>query len=120
MGEKEEIVLIGHSYGCSTVLQAYHSMPLSIRKRVSHIILLDPWLFPLTDEVFNDELVCPTLILANQHFLDLKDVYERNRKFVSRHKPQLIYHCWQGGDHLHQTDMAFVVGSSLRQIKNSK
>jgi hypothetical protein len=95
-------------------------LSLSIRKRVSHIILLDPWLFPLTDEVFNDEIVCPTLILANQYFLSTKDIYERNREFVSRHKSILLYHCWQRGDHLHQTDMAFISGSSLRQIKNSK
>lgn len=60
---------MGHSYGCSTVLRAYHDMHLSIRKRVTHIVLLDPWLFPLTDEAFQDEIVCPILVLANEHFL---------------------------------------------------
>lgn len=48
VAENEEIILMGHSYGGATVLQAYNSMQLSIRKRVSKIILLDPWLFPLT------------------------------------------------------------------------
>lgn len=31
----------------------------------------------------------------------------------------MTYICWSGGDHLHQTDMPFVVGSSLNQIKNA-
>ena len=66
---------MGHSYGCSTILQAYSLMPLSVRKRVSHIILLDPWLFPLPDDVFNDEILCPVLMLSNQYFLENKDVY---------------------------------------------
>lgn len=49
VSEDEPIVLIGHSYGCPTVLQAYFKLEKSIRKRVTHIILLDPSLFPLTD-----------------------------------------------------------------------
>lgn len=31
----------------------------------------------------------------------------------------MLYICWKGGDHLHQTDMPFITGNSLRQIKNS-
>lgn len=46
--ENEQIVLMGHSYGGGTVIEAYHSLHLSIRKRVSHIVLLDPWFFPLS------------------------------------------------------------------------
>lgn len=56
---------MGHSHGCATILQAYNMMPLSIRKRVSKIILLDPWLFPLTQEVLDDAIACPILMLAN-------------------------------------------------------
>lgn len=50
--ENDQIVLMGHSYGGATVLQAYNSMQPSIRKRVSKIILIDPWLFPLPEQVF--------------------------------------------------------------------
>jgi hypothetical protein len=32
----------------------------------------------------------------------------------------MIYICWKGGDHLHQTDLSFIVGNSLNKIKNSK
>lgn len=56
---------MGHSYGCATVIQAYQLIPLGQRKRISHIILLDPWFFPLPEEVFNDQIICPVLILAN-------------------------------------------------------
>ena len=111
---------MGHSYGCATILQAYNSMPLSIRKRVSRIILLDPWLFPLSDKVLDDEIICPILMLSNQHFINIKDIYDRNKKFVKRHGSKLLYVCWEGGDHLHQTDMPFVVGNSLKKIRNAK
>ena len=56
---------MGHSHGGATILQAYNMMPLSIRKRVSKIILLDPWLFPLPQEVLDDAIACPILMLAN-------------------------------------------------------
>jgi pimeloyl-ACP methyl ester carboxylesterase len=42
-------VLIGHSYGCATAIQAYHSLEPELREKVSHIVLLDPWFFPLTE-----------------------------------------------------------------------
>lgn len=47
-------------------------------------------------------------------------MYKRNKKFVERHGSKLLYFCWRGADHLHQTDMPFIVGTSLRQIKNAK
>lgn len=59
-------------------------------------------------------------MLCNQYFLSNKDVHDRNRKFLKRHGSKVIYFCWQGADHLHQTDMPFIVGNSLRQIKNAK
>lgn len=66
---------MGHSYGCATILRAYHDMHLSVRKRVTHIVLLDPWFFPLTEEAFQDEIVCPILMLVNEHFLKNEDMY---------------------------------------------
>jgi hypothetical protein len=76
---------MGHSHGCATILQAYNMMPLSIRKRVSKIILIDPWLFPLTQEVFDDVIDCPILMLANEYFVAINDVYTRNKRFVKKH-----------------------------------
>lgn len=40
---------MGHSYGSATVLQAYYMLDEVLKAKVTHIILLDPWLFPLTD-----------------------------------------------------------------------
>ena len=45
--ENEQIVLMGHSYGCATLLVAYHNAAQSIKNRVKKIILLDPYFFPL-------------------------------------------------------------------------
>ena len=50
VGKDEKIILAGHSYGGSTILQAYRNP--EVRKKVSKIILLDPWLFPLKEEDF--------------------------------------------------------------------
>jgi len=41
---------MGHSYGCSTAIQTYHSLESELNLKISHIILLDPWFFPLTDD----------------------------------------------------------------------
>ncbi len=59
-------------------------------------------------------------MLANQHFISIEDVYNRNKAFLKRHGSKVTYFCWRGGDHLHQTDMPFIVGTSLRKIKNAK
>lgn len=58
-------------------------------------------------------------MLVNEHFLENEDMYERNRDFIKRHASRMLYICWKGGDHLHQTDMPFITGDALRQIKNS-
>ena len=60
-----KIVLIGHSYGCATVLQAYHMLESSLKSKITHIVLLDPWLFPLESDVFDSKLEVPTCTLAN-------------------------------------------------------
>ena len=56
---------MGHSYGCATLIQAYHSLEESIKSKVTHLILLDPWFFPLTEETFKKKITCPVAILAN-------------------------------------------------------
>ena len=120
VSQEQQLILMGHSYGCATILQAYNMMPLSIRKRVSKIILLDPWLFPLTQEVLDDAIACPILMLANQYFVGIKDVYTRNKDFVKKQGSKLLCICWKKGNHLHQTDLPFILGTSGRRIKNVK
>lgn len=44
----KKIILMGHSQGGATVIQAYHNP--HVKKRVSEIVLLDPWFFPLAQE----------------------------------------------------------------------
>ncbi len=61
---------MGHSYGGATTIQTYHCLPPELQKKVSHMILLDPWLFSLTDAKLIHEIDCPILILANEYFLE--------------------------------------------------
>ncbi len=63
-------MLVAHSYGCSALLQAYHNYYNKLSPKVTHIILLDPYLFPLPDHLLTKKIDCPVLILANQYFLN--------------------------------------------------
>lgn len=63
--DNDTIILMGHSYGCATIIQAYHSLEPSLKSKISHIILLDPWLFPLTESTLSKRIDTATLILAN-------------------------------------------------------
>lgn len=70
---------MGHSYGCSTILQAYLSLNLAMRKKVKAIILLDPWLFPLENQYLQENITCPILMLANEYFIQIQDIFYRNK-----------------------------------------
>jgi len=71
--------MMGHSYGCATVIQAYHSLEPKLREKVRQIILLDPWFFPLSDHKFQQKIDCSILILANEDFIKTPDMFQRNR-----------------------------------------
>lgn len=81
----KEIVLMGHSYGSATLLMAYYLLPEDLKAKITHLVLLDPWLFPLPKEVFAQKLPIPVLLLANQDFIHNEDAYVRNNEFVGQH-----------------------------------
>lgn len=76
--KSKKLILAGHSYGCSTTIQAYQTLPKDIRKNVSQLILLDPWFFPLPEAKMKAEIDCPVLVLANEDFVDHEDMFRRN------------------------------------------
>ena len=80
--DNDKIVMMGHSYGCATTIQAYHSLEPTIKKKVTHMILLDPWFFPLSDSTIKKAIECPVLILKNEDFVKSPDMYIRNKKFL--------------------------------------
>lgn len=59
-------------------------------------------------------------MFVNQKFMNLEDVFLRNKKFVEFHNSKIIYVCWKNASHLQQTDMPFIVGNSLGIIKDIK
>ena len=63
--DNDKIIMMGHSYGCATTIQAYHSLEPKIKNKVTHMILLDPWFFPLSNLTFKKTIECPVLILKN-------------------------------------------------------
>ena len=115
--EDEELVLMGHSYGCATIIQAYQQYP-QLRKKVKKILLLDPWLYPLPEHSFKAEIECPLYICANEHFLaEGPAIADYIHGFVDLHK-DAPYLAWKGADHSHQTDLCFVLGNTLGKVKN--
>lgn len=59
------------------------------------------------------------MILANEHFLENEDVYNRNKEFLKHHKKdRVIYLAWKNADHLHQIDLCFLFGNIMNRIKN--
>ena len=87
---------------------------------MTNLVLLDPWFFPLTDEILKKKISCPVLILANEDFIKNPDMYIRNRKFLVEHKKDKVeYILWKNGHHLHQSDMGFINGNMLQAVKHS-
>ena len=70
---------MGHSYGCSTLLQAYYTLNPELKAKVTHIVLLDPWLFPLKEDSFNQKIEIPLLMIANEDFVHFQPVHEANK-----------------------------------------
>lgn len=114
---RPKVVLMGHSYGCSTVIQAYHSLTPDLQQKVLQIVLLDPWFFALTEAKFKQEIKCPILILASQDQLRFPITFEGNSTFLAQHKAEYIV--WKDAHHLHQSDMGFVGGNLQDTILNS-
>lgn len=65
----KNIVLIAHSYGCATLIQAYHTLDETTKSKIEKIVLLDPWFFALEQSIFSKEIKSKILILANEDFL---------------------------------------------------
>ena len=61
---------------------------------------------------------CPVLILANDGFLMFEDMFERNRQFVERHGKGVEYLVWKEAHHLHQSDLGYVFGNTIRAFPN--
>jgi hypothetical protein len=103
------LVLVGHSFGCSALLQAYHDHSSDLSSKVTHIILLDPYFFPLPDALLVKTVGCPVLVLSNQYLLGFEDVHERFRIFTS--KKNVTGVVWKEGSDLYQTDLCFFLSN---------
>ena len=114
---KSKMILMGHSYGCSTIIQAYHSLQPDMKSKITHIILLDPWLFPLSEAKFMQQINCPVLILANQDFVEIEGNYILDKLYQETHRVQYVN--WRNAHHVHQTDMGFLIGNTPGKCKNS-
>ena len=60
----DTIVLIGHSFGGATVLEAAKD------SRITHVISLDPWMLPISDQISskNFKLSQPICIINSDSF----------------------------------------------------
>lgn len=56
----DRVILAGHGFGGATAV----AVSLAEEKRVSHTVLLDPWLFSLHKEILDEELAVKQPLLA--------------------------------------------------------
>lgn len=52
MPQYKRIILAGHSYGGSTLFTAYQMLKKNNKyfDKIKELVMLDPWLYPLTDD----------------------------------------------------------------------
>ena len=61
---------MGHSYGSATIVKAYHLLKdHEDCKKIEKMVMLDPWLFPLSEEVMNQRIDPQSIVIANEHFV---------------------------------------------------
>ena len=80
----EKTIVMGHSYGGATaVATAFED------KRANDIILLDPWLIPLTKEELSKKLHCGVLLLESESWdaaLPFYEIRARNKELINAQK----------------------------------
>lgn len=108
----DDIALIGHSFGGATILQALSSTSSGIFKCG---IALDPWMMPLSEELFQEDIKQPLLFINSAHFYQTPESVKRIMTLVKPpNKETGISQCQlitiDGTVHLSQVDSAFVLG----------
>ena len=84
----EKIYLSGHSFGCASTLFSFHQS-LRNEKRIKALLLFDPWMMPVEDEVLNFDFNLPIVCLLSEPFANNKVIENEGKK--KKRNDGLIY-----------------------------
>ncbi|XP_005389921.1 PREDICTED: platelet-activating factor acetylhydrolase [Chinchilla lanigera] len=105
--DRNKTAIIGHSFGGATVIQV-----LSEDKRFRCGIALDPWMFPLGEEVHSK--ICQPLFFINSEYFQSDDDIAKLKKFYQPHKERKMI-AVRGSLHHNFVDFTFAPGNLVGQ-----
>ncbi|EAR90798.1 platelet-activating factor acetylhydrolase (macronuclear) [Tetrahymena thermophila SB210] len=121
--DTNNIVLMGHSFGGVTAVQAGME-----NKKFKAIIGLDPWLYPQKDSVLTKKYNNPILIINTETFAEKNSYYRLNEKCQEIYdssgdkKDNKLIGKYIGTDHITQGDICFIIPTEsklLNMVRNN-
>ncbi len=76
-------MLVAHSFGCAAILQSFHELDEKYKEKITHIILIDPYFYPLKDSLLSIPIKPSILLLVNDQLLAFKDPHQRQKLFLN-------------------------------------
>ena len=115
----EKLVVMGHSFGGATALATSFE-----DKRVSDIILLDPWLIPFKKQEELTKKISSNVLLIESETWNKEEptfeVTERNKFFIESQKgsgKRVLFTTLKGSDHISLTDITLLIAPVSKLAK---
>ncbi|KFO36219.1 platelet-activating factor acetylhydrolase [Fukomys damarensis] len=109
---RNKIAIIGHSFGGSTAIQV-----LSEDQRFRCGIALDPWMFPVGEEVYS-KIPQPLFFINSERFQSAGDIVKL-KKFFQPHKERKMI-AIRGSVHYNFVDFTFATGKIIGHMLSLK
>ncbi|XP_040585242.1 platelet-activating factor acetylhydrolase [Mesocricetus auratus] len=101
----DKIAVIGHSFGGATVIHA-----LSEDQRFKCGVALDPWMFPVSEELYS-QIPQPLFFINSAQFQSPKDIMKMKRFYQPGKERKMI--AIKGSVHQNFADFTFVTGKII-------
>ncbi|MBZ3872773.1 Platelet-activating factor acetylhydrolase [Sciurus carolinensis] len=106
--DRNKIAVIGHSFGGATVFQA-----LSEDQRFRCGIALDPWMYPVSDDVYS-KIPQPLFFINSERFQSPNDIIKMTKFYLPDKERKMI--TIKGSVHHNFADFTFAAGKIIGHI----
>ncbi|KAL1771432.1 platelet-activating factor acetylhydrolase [Sigmodon hispidus] len=103
--DEDKIAVIGHSFGGATVIHT-----LSEDQRFKCGIALDPWMYPVSEELYS-KIPQPLFFINSEQFQSPKDIMKMKRFYQPGKERNMI--TIRGSVHQNFVDFTFVIGKII-------
>uniref|UniRef100_A0A2C9F1F4 Platelet-activating factor acetylhydrolase n=1 Tax=Cavia porcellus TaxID=10141 RepID=A0A2C9F1F4_CAVPO len=110
--DRSKVAIIGHSFGGATVIQA-----LSEDQRFRCGIALDPWMFPVGEDV-HSKIPQPLFFINSEYFQSDKDTKKIEKFYQPQKERKMI--AVRGLVHHNFVDITFATGKIIEQLLSVK